>query len=25
MTYKFCGIHINVTKYDVTFVTKEGF
>jgi len=23
MKYKFCSIHINVTKYDVTFATKE--
>jgi len=22
MKYKFCSIRINVTKYDVTFVTK---
>jgi len=22
--YKFCSIRINVTKYDVTFVTKGG-
>jgi len=22
MKYKFCSIHINVTKYDVTFATK---
>jgi len=25
MKYKFCNIRINVTKYDVTFATKEGF
>jgi len=25
MKYKFCAIRINVTKYDVTFVTKGGF
>jgi len=25
MKNKFCTIRINVTKYDVTFATKEGF
>jgi len=25
MKYKFYGIRINVTKYDVTFATKGGF
>jgi len=24
MKYKFCSIRINVTKHDVTFVTREG-
>jgi len=24
MKYKFCGIRIDVTKYDVTFAAKEG-
>jgi len=23
MKYKFCSIRINVTKYDITFATKE--
>jgi len=25
MKYKFYSIRINVTKYDITFATKEGF
>jgi len=25
MKYKFCRIRTNVTKYDVTIVTKGGF
>jgi len=24
MKYKFCSIHVNATKYDVTFATKGG-
>jgi len=25
MKYKFCSIHINVTKYDTTFAIKGDF
>jgi len=25
MKYEFCSIRVNVTKYDVTFATKEVF